>query len=110
MSLLHQILSWTASLPLWQRDACRRLLQKESGVNEDDHFELYALIKRANGREADDAFLPAPLANEHVPVNSPLRVSYFRVASPAIRLWGGAAAPRGSYPQRHHWCPNNLIK
>ncbi len=67
MSLLNQILKWTESLPLWQRDACRRLFQKESGLNEADYSELYTLFKKENGIETDDAILPVPLTKEHLP-------------------------------------------
>lgn len=67
MSLLNQILKWTESLPLWQRDACRRLFQKETGLEETDHSELYALFKKENSIEADDALEPVPLAKEHLP-------------------------------------------
>jgi energy-coupling factor transporter ATP-binding protein EcfA2 len=66
MSLLNQILKWTESLPLWQRDACRRLLQKESGLEEADHSELYALFKNENGIECDDALEPVPLTKGHL--------------------------------------------
>lgn len=67
MSLLNQIFKWTESLPLWQRDACRRLLQKESRLEEADYSELYALLKRENGIKADVALEPVPLAKEHLP-------------------------------------------
>ncbi len=68
MSLLNQILKWTESLPLWQRDACRRLLQKESRLDEADHSKLYALFKKENGIETEDAIQPSPLAKEHLPI------------------------------------------
>lgn len=67
MSLLNQILKWTESLPLWQRDACRRLLQKESELDEVEYSQLYALFKKENGVEADCAFIPVPLADGHLP-------------------------------------------
>jgi len=67
MALLNDILKWTESLPLWQRDACRRLLQKEAGLENDDYSELYALLKKENGIEVDDAPEPVSLANEHLP-------------------------------------------
>lgn len=67
MALLSDILKWTKSLPLWQRDACRRLFQKEAGLEEIDYSELYTLLKRENGIEADDAVMAVPLAQEHLP-------------------------------------------
>ncbi len=67
MALLNDILKWTESLPSWQRDACRRLLQKETGLEEADYSELYALLKKENGIEVDDALEPVPLANKHLP-------------------------------------------
>ena len=67
MALLNDILQWTESLPLWQRDACRRLLQKEAGLEEADHSELYTLLKKENGLELDSALEPVPLANKHLP-------------------------------------------
>ena len=67
MALLSDILKWTESLPLWQRDACRRLHQKEAGLEETDYSELYTLLKKANGIETDDAVVAVPLAHEHLP-------------------------------------------
>ena len=67
MSLLSQILKWTESLPLWQRDACRRLFQNESLLNEGDLSELYALLKKEGGIESNDILLPIPLAKAHLP-------------------------------------------
>ncbi len=67
MALLNDILAWTQSLPSWQRDACRRLLQKEEGLDNADHSELYAILKKENGMETDDAVEAVPLANEHLP-------------------------------------------
>lgn len=67
MALLNDILKWTESLPLWQRDACRRLLQKESGLDDADYSDLYALLKKENGIEVDDVLEPAPLTKEHLP-------------------------------------------
>ena len=67
MALLNDILSWTESLPGWQRDACRRLLQKEEGLKDADHSELYALLKKENEIETENAVEAVPLANEHLP-------------------------------------------
>lgn len=67
MALLNDILEWTKSRPLWQRDACRRLLQKEDGLEDVDYAELYLLLKNENGIEIDNAVEAAPLASEHLP-------------------------------------------
>ena len=67
MALLNDILTWTKSLPSWQRDACRRLLQKEDGLKDADHSELYALLKKESGIQIDSAVEAEPLANEHLP-------------------------------------------
>ena len=67
MSLLTQILKWTESLPSWQRDACRRLFQKEAGLDEADYSDLYALLKREHGIDVAAHFQPEPLAREHLP-------------------------------------------
>lgn len=67
MALLNDILKWTESLPLWQRDACRRLFQKENGLGDIDYSELYALLKKENGIGADDVPEALPLSNEHLP-------------------------------------------
>ena len=67
MALLNDILKWTESLPSWQRDACRRLLQKEDGLEEADHSELYTLLKKENEIEVDDAVAAVSLSNEHIP-------------------------------------------
>lgn len=55
MALLDDILAWTISdLSLWQRDAERRLFQKEAGLSIQDYDELYVLLRAAHG-------LPNPL-------------------------------------------------
>ena len=67
MALLNDILAWTESLPAWQRDACRRLLQKEEGLEDADHSELYALLKKESEIETETAVEAVPLASEHLP-------------------------------------------
>jgi energy-coupling factor transporter ATP-binding protein EcfA2 len=67
MALLNDILTWTQSLPAWQRDACRRLLQKEEGLEEADHSELYALLKKESEIETENVVDAVPLASEHLP-------------------------------------------
>lgn len=67
MTLLSKILQWSETRPLWQRDACRRLLQKEAGLEAIDYSELYTLLKREKGIEVEGAVKAEPLANEHLP-------------------------------------------
>ena len=67
MSLLNDILTWTESLPTWQRDACRRLLQKEEGLGDADHSELYVLLKKENEIETENTVDAVPLTSEHLP-------------------------------------------
>ena len=68
MALLNDILTWTKTLPSWQQDACRRLLQNKMGLPEKDYCELYALLKKENEIETDESIIPVPLANGHLPV------------------------------------------
>ena len=67
MALLNDILKWTETLPDWQRDASRRLLQNESGLSDFDYSDLYALLKNENGIETDADLTASPLAAEHLP-------------------------------------------
>lgn len=67
MALLNDILEWTQSRPSWERDACRRLLQKEDGLEAVDYSELYTLLKKENGIAVDNAVVAVPLAREHLP-------------------------------------------
>jgi len=69
MTLLNKILTWTQTLPLWQRDAARRLLQREEGLLEDDYSELYTLLKAEYGLPNPDQLEPVPLAANHLPAN-----------------------------------------
>lgn len=67
MALLNDILEWTASLPAWQRDACRRLFIKGNGLEINDYSELYALLKIENGIRVSQELKSVPLAREHLP-------------------------------------------
>ena len=49
MALLNDILTWTETLPIWQRDAARRLLLSEEGLTVTDYDELYLLLKSEHG-------------------------------------------------------------
>lgn len=67
MTLLTDIVSWTESLPIWQRDACRRLLQKEGGLDQVDYSELYLLLKKENDIKVDMEISSVPLTNGDLP-------------------------------------------
>jgi ABC-type dipeptide/oligopeptide/nickel transport system ATPase subunit len=70
MTLLLEILNWTEEkLPLWQRDAARRLFQKEEGLSDDDYADLYELLKSANGLPSSSGLSPEPLSKSHIPAS-----------------------------------------
>ena len=70
MSLLDDILAWaTGELTLWQRDAVRRLFQKQD-LDPQDYDDLYALLKSAYGLVDPQGRQPVPLAQEHLPVRT----------------------------------------
>jgi recombinational DNA repair ATPase RecF len=68
MSLLDDILVWsTTGLTLWQRDALRRLFQKEN-LEPQDYDDLYAMMKSAKGLSDPKRRQPVPLSQEHLSV------------------------------------------
>ena len=67
MDLLREILRWTGGLPLWQRDAVRRLLQRKDGLSNDDFAELYSLLKAEHGLPNPRELKPIPLSAGHIP-------------------------------------------
>ena len=67
MTLLSDILTWTESRPMWQRDACRRLLYNEPGLTDVDYSELFALLKKENKIETKIALDAVPLSSDHLP-------------------------------------------
>lgn len=70
MSLLNDILAWaTANLTLWQRDAMRRLFQKEV-LDQQDYDDLYAMLKSAHGLSDPPNRQPVPLVQGHLPVHA----------------------------------------
>ncbi len=70
MNLLNNIQKWTQTLPAWQRDAARRLLQREEGLSEDDYSDLYTLLKAEHGLPNPDKLTPEPLAASHLPATN----------------------------------------
>ncbi len=69
MTLLDKILKWTQTLPKWQSDAARRLLQREEGLTEKDYSELFTLLKAGKGLPNPENLEPDPLAANHLPAN-----------------------------------------
>ena len=68
MALIDEILKWSEEkLPLWQRDAARRLFQQETGMSVGDYAELYALLKVAHGLPNPLGLTPEPLKAAHLP-------------------------------------------
>ena len=69
MALIDEILKWSEEkLPLWQRDAVRRLFQQETDLSVDDDYpELYALLKAAHGLPNPLKLTPEPLKAAHLP-------------------------------------------
>lgn len=68
MALIDEILKWSEEkLPLWQRDAVRRLFQQETALSVDDFSELYALLKAAHGLPNPLKLIPEPLKAAHLP-------------------------------------------
>lgn len=67
MALLDDILNWTNTLPAWQQDAARRVLQKPNGLSEEDYVDLYALLKVAHGMPSPTGLVPVPLSKNHLP-------------------------------------------
>ncbi|MBK6509645.1 MAG: hypothetical protein IPG06_09390 [Haliea sp.] len=43
------------------------MLQKEEGLEDSDHSELYALLKNESGIETENFVDALPLASEHLP-------------------------------------------
>ncbi|MHB1701735.1 MAG: AAA family ATPase [Acidobacteriaceae bacterium] len=64
MNVLHEILTWSADRPTWQRDALRRLIVNEE-LTDDDISALTEICKGDHGL-AEKAEIK-PLAKEHVP-------------------------------------------
>jgi len=67
MALLNDILKWTKTLPTWQRDAVRRLLQSDTGLSDGDYRELFVLLKGEHGIASGDKLDAMPLASTHLP-------------------------------------------
>jgi hypothetical protein len=62
----QDLVTWSSDLPLWQRDALRRIVEK-SVLNDADIIELTLLCKAGLGLTLDNPVTSRPLASEHVP-------------------------------------------
>jgi fermentation-respiration switch protein FrsA (DUF1100 family) len=67
-AVLGELVDWSETLPLWQRDALRRLYQTCS-LTETDKSELLTLCRHSSGLLPTDANVPKaePLSNDHMP-------------------------------------------
>jgi energy-coupling factor transporter ATP-binding protein EcfA2 len=67
MTLLESILKWSEEkLPLWQRDAVRRLFQFKN-LSEQDYEELYCLMKADHKLPNPSLLMAKPLTGHHLP-------------------------------------------
>jgi len=66
MALLDDVLTWSETLPDWQRDALRRCFQGQSQLSATDLVEIRAMVERAEG-----APTPVALAKGHIPTLGP---------------------------------------
>jgi len=70
MPLLDDILAWSSTaLTTWQRDAVRRLFQKEGKLSNQDYDDLYAMLRSAHGLPDPQNRQAVPLSKDHLPVN-----------------------------------------
>ena len=64
INVYNEILTWSSSRPMWQRDALRRLTEKGE-LDETDIVELANLCKSFHGLH--DRMSPSPLSEDHIP-------------------------------------------
>ncbi|GAA6153818.1 AAA family ATPase [Pseudoteredinibacter isoporae] len=70
-SLLGQIFEWTSGkLPLWQRDAVRRLFKQDNGLSSTDYDQLYLLLKHEQGISVESPPQAVPLTKSDLPATS----------------------------------------
>ena len=69
MSILQEILTWSAGLPSWQSDAIARLLVKQKLMVE-DLDDLFALLKTAHGIPDPKGRTPNQLVADQIPVQT----------------------------------------
>jgi energy-coupling factor transporter ATP-binding protein EcfA2 len=68
MSVLEQIVEWSRSRPLWQRDALRRLLTQPN-LSSADYEELFVICKQQRGIPTPDipTISPRPITESDIP-------------------------------------------
>jgi ABC-type cobalamin/Fe3+-siderophores transport system ATPase subunit len=66
LSILHEILGWSKSLPAWQSDAIARLLAKQT-LTADDQDDFFALLKAEHGIPDPKDRKPKPLTTDQIP-------------------------------------------
>lgn len=66
MSILHEILAWSKSLPAWQSDAVARLLARQT-LTTVDQDDLFALLKAEHGIPDPKDRKPKPLTADQIP-------------------------------------------
>jgi len=70
MSLLREIQEWSEeALPIWLRDAARRLFLDQELVGK-DYDELYFLLKSTRGILIPEDLIAIPLTAEHIPADA----------------------------------------
>jgi hypothetical protein len=60
-SALRELVTWTATIPLWQRDALRRLYA-ECPLSDDAEATLFAHLKTQHGLAKPDETADAPIS------------------------------------------------
>ncbi|MBX2979189.1 MAG: AAA family ATPase [Flavobacteriales bacterium] len=68
MAVIHDILTWSQTLPDWQRDALRRLLEKDCTLDATDEQEIYSLFLGNHGFAVPAGLMAKPLNATHIPV------------------------------------------
>lgn len=66
MSILQEILTWSATIPSWQSDAVARLLAKPA-LDPADLDDLFALLKAAHGIPDPKGRVAKPLTADQIP-------------------------------------------
>ena len=67
MAILNEILTWTQTLPMWQRDAARQLFVKRNGLGVADYEAIYQFFKEESGLANPGVVTPQPLDQTHLP-------------------------------------------
>ena len=69
MNVAQEILEWSLTLPMWQRDALRRIMTS-AVLSQTDEEDLFALARAEYRSNSSGAVTAVPLAPEHLPVES----------------------------------------